>query len=1173
MTDSRRRKNWDEEEFTAKLQAARSSRGKRRQRRVVTILFCDVTGSTALATQLDPEDWAEIMDEAFDFLIAPVERYGGTIARLMGDAILAFFGAPTAHEDDPERAVLAGLAIIKDIQHFGAQIEREYSLEFNVRVGINTGPVVVGEIGSEIASEYTAMGDAINLAARMEQTAEPGTVQISENTYKLVKTLFDCEPLGEMTVKGKMEAVGAYRVLRRKEQPGRRRGIQGLTSPLIGRGRELDTLQAAFATLRQGRGQIICLIGEAGLGKSRMIGELRAKWQTQIADEALWVESHGISYDASRPYGLFQQYLRQVCDVHEDDSPAIVREKIALSVQGLPSDQQTHVIRASEVLLVVEAETDQPKLEGEAFKHELFDAWQNMLRGFAAQSPFVLVIDDLHWIDSASVELLVHLFQLTEEVPILFLCAFRPYRQAPGWQVKQVADADYPHRYIEIVLTPLSADDSDSLVANLLTISDLPTDLRKAILQKTDGNPFFIEEVIRMLIDRGVIMQDESGTRWQATGTFASTDIPDNVQALLTARIDLLENVVRHTLQLAAVIGRSFYFRVLKLISETEDMLERHLNTLQRVEMIYESARIPELEYIFRHALTRDAAYHSILRRQRRHFHRKVGEALETLFPDRLDEEAPRLAYHFYEAQDYERALKYFTQAGDAAARLYANTEAVAHYGQALEIMKREDVTQLAPSLSKGDALTHLYIRRGRALEELGQFDDAIRNYKELASLAREQEDRALELAALIPMTTVHATPTTIFDPQKAQELSDRALTLARALEDHRAEAKVLWNLMLLTTFTEEDPLEAVAYGEQSLAIARRHNLREELAYALHDLSRPYASIGRLEEARAILAEAQQLWRELGNLPMLADNLSTLASDHFFSGEFDKALEMSQEAQHISQSIHSSWGQAYSLGIAGPVYAERGEMGKAIETWETALPLAEQANFAGLPEYARLHLARLYADLGDLEKAFDLTQAAISASESSRVMIRMYALMVLAQLHLNRGHLVEANNTLTSALEGRERTYLDENDVALAFSIEANIHLANGAFERALTLTDDLLAPDRILNLRHMAPYLRYYHSLALNNLGRTQEALQAMKQACDLAQEIGSRKALWQILPELSSMEAALGNHVEAKSLLQQAREIIEFVADHTGSNELRKSFLALPQISGIMESNKLDA
>ena len=269
--------------------------GMKGGRRILTVLFCDVAGSTAMAEQLDPEEWAEIMNEAFEFLTAPVNRYGGTVARLMGDAILAFFGAPSAHEDDPQRAVLAGLDIVDGIGSFREGTERDYGLDFNVRVGINTGPVVVGDIGSAQAGEYTAMGDAVNLAARMEQTAQPGSVQVSEDTYKLIAPLFDFEPLGGIEVKGKSEPMLAYRVLGRKAEPGRLRGIEGLSAPLIGRDSEIESLRRVITEVQEGRGQIVCLLGEAGLGKSRLIEELRAEWLEVTNNEASWIESRGIS--------------------------------------------------------------------------------------------------------------------------------------------------------------------------------------------------------------------------------------------------------------------------------------------------------------------------------------------------------------------------------------------------------------------------------------------------------------------------------------------------------------------------------------------------------------------------------------------------------------------------------------------------------------------------------------------------------------------------------------------------------------------------------------------------------------------------------------------------------------------------------------------------------------
>lgn len=702
--------------------ARRSTHSRPGERRIITVLFCDVAGSTALAEQFDPEEWAEIMNEAFQLFNEPVYRYGGIVGRLMGDGILAFFGAPRSHEDDPERAVLAGLAIVEGIRAFQKEFQREYAMEFNVRVGINTGPVVVGEIGSAQAGEYTAMGDAVNLAARMERTAEPGTIRISADTYRLVAPLFDVEELGEINVKGKVEMVLAYRVRRQKSEPGTLRGIEGLSSPLIGRNSEISVLREVLEKLWQGSGGIVCLIGEAGIGKTRLLDELHVEWEKIAGTGAPWIVSHGVSYDTTRPYGLFIQRVRQIYGVEDKDSLDLVREKVAIAPEGFPPEVQTLVVRAVEALLAAGTDSDGPQLQGEALERELHEACHTMWRASASHAPTVIVVDDLHWADPASVDLMIDMYPLVDEVPLLLLCSFRPERQSPAWRVKQTAETDYPHRYTEITLSALSDEDSDVLFGNLLNISDSPPQLRQIILAKTEGNPFFVEEFTRTLIDTGAITHDESGMHWRADTRVADIPIPENLLALLTSRIDRLEEDARRTLQLGSVIGRTFYHRVLRQISDSSIALDNQLSTLQRAELIREAARLPELEYIFRHDLTREAAYSSILLRERRRFHRRVGEAVEELFNERLEEQSHLLAQHFYQAGDNERAMKYSAMAGDAAAKLYANDEAITHYMRAIELARQLESTEQGPIL---ESLGDVTRRIGQASKSTALYEEA----------------------------------------------------------------------------------------------------------------------------------------------------------------------------------------------------------------------------------------------------------------------------------------------------------------------------------------------------------------------------------------------------------------------------------------------------------------
>ena len=684
--------------------------GSTSERRIITVLFCDVVSSTAMAERLDAEEWTEIMNEAFQHLTAPISRYEGTVSRLLGDAVLAFFGAPIAHEDDPERAVLAALDLLDGIAPFREQMTREYGMDFNVRVGINTGPVVVGDIGSPGATEYTAMGDAVNVAARMEQTAQPGTIQISGDTHRLVAPLFDFEPLGEIEVKGKTRPVPAYRVLGAKAQPGPRRGLEGMSAPLIGRDREFTQLKEALAQVRQGRGQIVCLIGEAGLGKSRLLEELYEQRIQPGAPEA-WTLTQGIPYDSSRPYGMFQKMVRNMFGIELEDPADVIHQKVdtMLRAQGLPEEAIALCNVGTERIIAAKVLHDAADYPADALKQDIHLRSYQGWHGRAATTPVVLVFDDLQWADPASVDLLIHLLQLTDEVPILFLCAFRPERQSPAWQVKLKAETDYPHRYTEVVLQPLGAEEADDLVSALLNIADLPPELRQLIARKAEGNPYFVEEMVRSLIDDGVLYRTDDGLRWKANASVEDIDIPDSLQGLLLARIDRLERDVRATMQLAAVIGRSFYYRILTTISESAVAVDQHLSALQRVELVKETVRMPELEYIFKHELARDAAYSSILRRKRRELHRHVGEAIEALFPDDLEDNAHRLAYHFAEAGDDDRAVKYYTMAAESAAEIYANAEAAAHYGRAIDFAERAGIT--------GDALSGLQERQAAMLE------------------------------------------------------------------------------------------------------------------------------------------------------------------------------------------------------------------------------------------------------------------------------------------------------------------------------------------------------------------------------------------------------------------------------------------------------------------------
>jgi len=667
--------------------AAGRAANVRGERRVVTVLFVDVVNSTGLAEKLDPEDWTEIMNGAFERLTAPIHRYEGTVARLMGDGLLAFFGAPAAHEDDPQRAVLAALDIIDAVKAYAETLS---GLDFNVRIGINTGHVVMADVGSASSMEHTAMGDAVNVAARMQQTAAPGSVQLSAETFRLVSPLFEATPLGEIELKGKTEPVNAYRVTGVKTNPDRLRGLGGISAPLVGRDSEFAQLRAIIDQVREGRGQIVCLIGEAGLGKSRLLSELHDHW-LEHEDPTRWEVMFGVPYDSSRPFGLFQNYARGLFGIQLEDTVEEIHRKVEQTLRSMGGSDEDVALCSVAIQRVVAASVQHQAKEfpAEVVKRDIYEIMYPAWRQSCLAAPVVTIIDDLQWADQASVDLLVHLLGLVEEVPLLILCAFRPERQSPAWQLKLKAETDFPHRYSEIILRPLGTDETDALVSALLRISDLPAELRQLISHKAEGNPYFAEEVVRTLIEQGVIYRTEEGLRWNGAANAADIAIPDSLQALLMARIDRLDDETRSTLQMASVIGRSFYYRILQAISDSALALDKHLRSLERVELLREAGRMPELEYIFKHELARDAAYATILNRRRRAFHLRVAEAIETLFGDRLEEHAHRLAQHFEQAGEDARAMKYYEMAGEVAAAIHAATEGVAHYSRALDAARR----------------------------------------------------------------------------------------------------------------------------------------------------------------------------------------------------------------------------------------------------------------------------------------------------------------------------------------------------------------------------------------------------------------------------------------------------------------------------------------------------
>jgi ABC-type oligopeptide transport system substrate-binding subunit/class 3 adenylate cyclase len=686
------------------------------ERKPVTILFTDIVGSTALAEKLDPEEWKEIVSTAHGHISQIVYKYEGTIAQLLGDGVLAFFGAPITHEDDPVRAVHAALDIQQVIGEYANEL-KGYVDHFQVRIGLNSGTVVVGNVGSDLHMEYLAIGDAVNLAARLQSAAQPGGVLISESTARQVRAVFDLQPIGEITVKGKAEPVNAFEVLQRKMVPESARGFKELISPLVGRSCELGAFNEALEALLNGHGQIVSVIGEAGIGKSRLAQEAHREDSARIA-QAHWIEGRALSYGQTLSFWSITQLFYSDLGLSDGDPEVKVRAALKRRLNALFGEKDLEVFPYLAQMLGVRLEGESAErvrqLDGETLKRQTLLSISRYFQRLAEMQPTVAVFEDLHWADPSSLEALEELLAVTDRAPLMLVLLARLEREHGSWGIKERAQRDFAHRYTEILLKPLNPSEQTRLIDNLLAIADLPGSVRGLILEHSEGNPFYLEEVIRSLIDQGFILHEEG--RWKATRDLTDISIPTTLEGVLLARIDRLQEDVRRTLQMASVIGRSFLYRLLEAIAAAEQQLDDHLAQLQRVDLVREKTVTPELEYMFKHSLTQEAAYNSLLLEKRREFHRKVGEALESLFSDRKEQYLGLLAHHFEAAGDFEKAVGYLTQAGDRARLTDEHSEAVGFYQRAVKLLQEQD---------EEDRLAQVWLKLGLVHHANFQFEAA----------------------------------------------------------------------------------------------------------------------------------------------------------------------------------------------------------------------------------------------------------------------------------------------------------------------------------------------------------------------------------------------------------------------------------------------------------------
>ena len=765
--------------LTDKILAARPAlEGERKQ---VTVLFADLKDSTELIRGLDPEAAQQLLDPAIHLMMDAVHRFEGTVNQVLGDGIMALFGAPIAHEDHALRACYAALAMQAAMQPTTEEVRRTRGLELRMRVGLNSGEVVVRAIGNDLHMDYSAVGETTVLAARMEQMATPGSIRLTPSTLGLVEGLVRVNALGPVPVKGLPDPVDVFELvgasaLRRRFQAAAARGL----TRFVGRQPELEALHRALAQAAGGHGQVVALVGEAGVGKSRLAYEFVHAHPTQG-----WrvLESVSVSYGKATPYFPVLDLLKRYCHVDDGDDARTMRAKVTGQVLTLDETLQDILPALLSLLDVLPDDSPFRTLDPPQRRQRTLQALKRVLLRESQVQPLLLVFEDLHWIDAETQALLDSLVESLPTARLLLLVNYRPEYQH-GWGSKT--------SYTQLRLDPLPPASADALLQALLGDDGgaqhaAPLQpLKQLLITRTAGNPFFLEESVRTLVETGVLVGEPGAYRLaQALPTI---QVPATVQAVLAARIDRLPPEEKRLLQTAAVIGTEVPFALLQAIADLpEAALHRGLAHLQAAEFLYETRLFPEPEYTFKHALTHEVAYNSLLLERRRVLHARMVEALEALAPERVAEQVERLAHHALRGEVWGKAVTYCQQAGARANDRAAFREAVAYFDQALQAL-----AHLPESGDTRMLALEIRLALARPLRILGEYGRQLTLLGEAEALARALDDRARLVRVLaLKVNTLRMTG----DPDGAIATGRQALELAAALGDSALQGQASHHL------------------------------------------------------------------------------------------------------------------------------------------------------------------------------------------------------------------------------------------------------------------------------------------------------------------------------------------------------------------------------------------
>jgi class 3 adenylate cyclase/tetratricopeptide (TPR) repeat protein len=941
------------------LQSKSALEGERKQ---VTVLFADVKGSMELAEQVDPEEWHRILDRFFQILADGVHRFEGTVNQYTGDGIMALFGAPIAHEDHAQRACWAALHLQNELRDHANELRVERGLSFAVRIGLNSGEVVVGKIGDDLRMDYTAKGHTVGLAARMEQLAEPGTAYLTEHTAALVSGYFELEDLGPSRIKGSADPVRIFALrgvgaLRSRLDLSRARGF----SKFVGRADELAALEAALERAIAGDGRIIGVVGEAGVGKSRLCYEFTSRCRTRGIRV---VEAHGVAHGKMIPFLPVLALMRGIFAIAEGDPAQIARNKIAGALLLLDRQLEDAVPLLFEFLGVPDPDHPVPRIEPEVRHRQLLGVVKRIIEARSRREPGVTLLEDLHWFDGGTDEFLAHVVESVAGTRTLLLLNFRPEYRAEWMQRSS---------YQQLPLLPLGSDEIAELLRDLLGADPSLEDLPERLRERTGGNPFFIEEVVLSLAEEGAL-EGERGA-YRLARPIREVAVPVSVQAVLSARIDRLPEREKQILQTASVVGRSFAEPLLRgVASLPEAELAEALRALVAAELVSEQALYPEAEYAFKHALTQEVAYGSQLGERRRRVHATVARALEEHYTDALDEKAALLAHHWEEAGEALEAARWHQRCAQWIG-MNDPAQSVHHARRIRELLTDAPDSPEILELRVG-ALGVVALHGTRLGLEEGELDGILEEGNAL--LSRSGDPRAL-LGFLVRISWAFGLQGRVRD---AVEISEMAISRIDQSDDAELRGVARFALAMTLAYAGSVDRSLAVFDD---GVGAFGGLGAAEGYPLSPLflsARGWAlaCTGRLDEAGRALDRAIALAAERGDIAARGVAHGLFTELERWRGAPQSALAHARQAVEVAEQVASPTGLRQGYYQLGHAYYGNGQLEEARAALEHGLATGRGHYFAaGLLS----SLAATCAGLGDHGRARETATEAIAVARAT----------------------------------------------------------------------------------------------------------------------------------------------------------------------------------------------